>query len=173
MNEQQCFTVLLDKEGKIGLLCSFAYDILGYAQGSLTGADWFDVAIPTRIRDQLRPRFLSLIQEAREMCSYVNPVITRDGVEKLIFWRNTLLKTSEGEVLGSISIGRVLDDQAITEMADLAKEVESEICQLMGMGFIEVKSVDEDGYFCYASTQQHTDCLCEECPARKDCKVWQ
>jgi len=173
MNEnQECFTVLLDREGKIGLLCSVAYDLLGYDPGTLTGANWFDVAIPSRIREQLRPKFLQLIEEALPLCTYINPIVDIHGTEKLIRWKNTLLKTSEGEVLGTISVGRLLDDEAISEMAELSKIIENELCELMGSGFLEVKSVDEDGHFCYASTDQEKECLCVECPVREICKVW-
>lgn len=162
-------TVLLDRDGNIGLVCSKGHEILGYELGELVGQNWFDKCLPERLREEVILRRKGLMDEIEPMTNYINPVVTKDGGEIVVCWKNTILKTSDGEILGTISVGRVCDEE---ELHAITIGVEKEVCQLIQMGMLEVKTIDEDGKFCYGPTEQMKTCKCDECEARGDCKVW-
>ncbi len=104
--------VSLDAEGKILVLNESGHRILGYAPGELIGKDWFGTCLPPSIREEVRGEFLRLMREGSDTIEhFVNPVLTKAGEERQIYWRNQVLKDKDGTPMGTISSG-----QDITEL---------------------------------------------------------
>jgi PAS domain S-box-containing protein len=93
----------LDLEGRVTQANRFACTTLGWTAEELTGRSWIDTCIPAASRDQLRPRFAELL--AGQLPVFENAVLTRSGEQRVIDWRNAILRDDAGQVIGTFSSG--------------------------------------------------------------------
>ena len=110
--------VVIGADQCIQLVNRRAGEILGYPQDELLGCNWFDVCIPERFRDSIKQIFTQLIKgEVGPVEYFENPVVTRDGEERIIAWHNALLTEDSGEILGTLSSGEDITERKRTEDA--------------------------------------------------------
>jgi PAS domain S-box-containing protein len=103
LDTPEVILLALDTEGRITLANRYACSILGWTSAELLGRDWVDTCLPARTRDAFRSRFGDLVSGALPMVE--NPVLTRSGDERLIEWRNTVLRDAAGQTIGTFSAG--------------------------------------------------------------------
>jgi PAS domain S-box-containing protein len=111
----------LDLEARITLINRKGCSTLGWEERDLLGRDWIDTCVPVEIRDKLRTSFHNLL--GGDFSYIENPILTKSGEDRLIGWRNTLLRDDEGRVIGTLSSG-----EDITER----KRAEDELRKLSG-----------------------------------------
>ncbi len=111
--------VALDATGRITLLNRKGLALLGYAAGELDGENWFERCLPaSEGRAQVYPIFRQLM--AGEMANveyFENSVLTRNGEQRLIAWRNTLLQDELGRISGVLSAGEDITERRLAENA--------------------------------------------------------
>jgi len=110
----------LDKHGRITLVNRYACSTLGWTAEELLGRDWIETCVPARIWDAIKGKFRDLI--GGELPVYENPVITRSGVERLIEWRNTVVRDDTGRISGSFSSGTDITERTAAVEALRATE---------------------------------------------------
>jgi two-component system cell cycle sensor histidine kinase/response regulator CckA len=93
----------LDVGGRILLVNRYACTVLGWTADELLARDWIETCLPSRIRNSLRNTFNNLV--SGDLSIVENPVLTRSGDERLIEWRNTVLRDDAGQVIGTFSSG--------------------------------------------------------------------
>jgi len=80
----------VNADENITLINKKGYEILGYKEGELIGRNWFDALVPQRIRDEVGGVFRKLMAGNIESAEYFeNPLLTKDGEERLIAFHNT------------------------------------------------------------------------------------
>ena len=110
--------MVLDREGRVTLMNRKGYEILGYEEGELLGKDWITTCLPGRIRDEMTHAFEKLIDGDLEAAgSYENPVLTKQGQERIIAWHNTVIRDEAGNITGSLSSGEDITDRRRAEEA--------------------------------------------------------
>ena len=110
--------VAIDVDGQITLINKKGCDILGYSKEELIGKNWFDVFLPKKIREDIRTVFKTLLRGDIEPVEYYqNPVLTKDGEEKIIAWYNTLITDESGEIVGTLSSGEDITERLLAEEA--------------------------------------------------------
>jgi PAS domain S-box-containing protein len=129
--------LVLDAEGRIESINRKGAEILGYASpGELIGRDWFDTAVPPRRRTDTRSLFSGMISGAIAAgTTYENEIVRPDGCERLIAWRNNLLRDSEGRTIGTISSGDDVTEQREAEARErlLVQEVDHRAKNLLAV----------------------------------------
>jgi len=103
--------VLLDLDGNILFCNDFLLDLTDYSRDEVLGFNWFDIFIPEEIRDEIKGLFLDLGHEGNIPSHYENDIITKSGEKRLIFWNNTTLRDSTGDIFGTASIGSDMTDR--------------------------------------------------------------
>ena len=93
----------LDINARIELVNRYGCSVLGWRADDLLGRDWIDTCLPARIREATRTKFHNLL--GGDLSIIENPILTRSGEERLVEWRNNLLRDEEGQVIGSFSSG--------------------------------------------------------------------
>ncbi|NUQ75199.1 MAG: PAS domain S-box protein [Polyangiaceae bacterium] len=113
--------VALDPSERVILINKMGCRVLGYAEDEILGRNWFDTAIPERLRPRVREVFTAVTSGSIELTSgienYENPVLTKGGEERLIAWHNTLLRDANGEVVASLSSGEDITERRRAEEA--------------------------------------------------------
>ena len=99
----------LDLQGRITLINRKGCSTLGWEEHELLGRNWMDTCLPVRIRDRLRTAFHNLI--GGDFSHVENPVLTKSGEERIIAWRNRLLRDGEGRVTGTLSSGEDITER--------------------------------------------------------------
>lgn len=93
----------LDREGRVTVFNRAAEQLTGYAREALQGKSWFETVTPRERYPQVQEEFRRLCA-TREASDFENPILTASGQERIISWRNSVLREA-GEVLGTISFG--------------------------------------------------------------------
>jgi PAS domain S-box-containing protein len=93
----------LDMDARVTLINRYGCALLGFTAAELLGRNWFEAAMPPRLGMALRKEFDRLLHDKPFVVEY--PILTRSGEERLIEWRNTLLKDDAGRVIGTFSSG--------------------------------------------------------------------
>jgi PAS domain S-box-containing protein len=110
--------VALDRDGKIVLLNRKGHEILGDADRTLLGQNWFAACVPKRVRKDVVSAFRQLkAGEVPPVEYFENPVVTRSGEERIIAWHNVLLIDDSGQISGTLSSGTDITERRRAEEA--------------------------------------------------------
>lgn len=81
-------------------------EILGYEEKDIIGKNWFDHFLPERFRSEVKTVADKLFKGEAEISEYhENPILTKNGKERIIAWHNIALKNEEGEIVTLLSSG--------------------------------------------------------------------
>jgi len=108
--------VVLDANGRVTLINNRGCEILRYKEEDIIGKNWFDNFLPEGVRKDVKAVFKKLCTGNLEPVEYFeNPILTKDGDERLIAWNNTLLRTEQGEIIGTLSSGEDITERKRAE----------------------------------------------------------
>ncbi|MDP3720212.1 MAG: response regulator [Acidobacteriota bacterium] len=131
------FLLALDIDGRVTLANRYACEVLGWDEQELIGREWAESCLPERARAGFRGRFLRML--TGEFALAENPVLARSGVERLIEWRNTVLRDPNGHVTGTFSSGSDITDRtAAVEALQMANERTSYALEIANVGIWDV-----------------------------------
>ena len=91
------------------------------------GRDWFTSFVPERLRETMRGKFDDIASGVnRTLETYENPVLRADGTERLVRWRNAVLRDASGALLVVVSSGEDITEARAAEERQwlLAREVD-------------------------------------------------
>ena len=113
----QLAAVMLDVDGNLTFCNDYILGLTGWSRDEVLGKNWFDLFIPEETLIEVKTIFTSAIAAGTLPLHHENPILTRNGEIKLMVWDNSILRNSEGAVIGVASIGtdvtehRKLEDQ--------------------------------------------------------------
>jgi PAS domain S-box-containing protein len=108
--------VAIDAEQRVGLINKKGCEILGYNEDEIVAKNWFDNFLPKRIKEEVKGVFNKLLcGEADAPEYYENPVLTKDGAERLIAWHNTVLRDDKGKVIATLGSGEDITERKRVE----------------------------------------------------------
>ncbi len=128
--------MVIDKEQKISLINQNGSRILGYVEQDLIGKNWFDLISSDTERLESRSVFNKLLEgEISSMGIFESAVVTSSGENKLISWKNTIIRDEKGIPVSLLSAGEDVTEKKRQELlidkanAEL-KKYSDEILQL-------------------------------------------
>ncbi|MCK5585988.1 PAS domain S-box protein, partial [Candidatus Bipolaricaulota bacterium] len=115
--------IALDREGRMTLVNLQGAKLLGYSEEELLGRDWFETCLPIRLRKDVRDVFEKLMAGVVDPVEhYENPILTRDGEERIVAWHNAILRDDKGTIVGTLSSGLDITDQKKADEDKLSME---------------------------------------------------
>ena len=111
--------IVIGADRKVSLVNRKGCEILGYdEEDEIVGKDWFDNFLPVRLRGGVAEVFESLIAgEIEPVEHYENPVLTRDGRERIVAWHNIVLRGEDGETPATLCSGEDITERRRAEDA--------------------------------------------------------
>ncbi|HST06802.1 MAG TPA: PAS domain S-box protein, partial [Gemmatimonadaceae bacterium] len=110
LDTAEVILLALDVNGRVMQINRHACSLLGWTADELLGRDWIETCLPARMHDALRTKFHNLI--GGDSSTVENPILTRSGEERLIEWRNTVLRDSAGHSIGTFSCGTDITERS-------------------------------------------------------------
>ncbi len=147
--------VALDKNGNVTLINRKGCEVLDYPQEEIIGKHWFTQFVPERFQQVVESVFLDVKQEPTNTYLYFeNPVITRNGEERIIAWLNTIVRDEFGYIIGLIGSGSDITERKQAEAALAAEHARFEwVVEHTDQGFLVIS---EQGNIIYANQQART-----------------
>jgi PAS domain S-box-containing protein len=110
--------VLLNTDQTISLMNKRGCEVLGYEESEIVGKNWFDTFVPEKERERTRKTFVELTAgETKPIEYYENPVVARNGQERIIAWHNTVLRDEAGKIIATLSSGEDITERREAEKA--------------------------------------------------------
>ena len=108
--------VALNKQGKVTLINQKGCEILGFPEDEIRGKNWFENFIPKDRRQITKEAFQRYMAGSSEVTELTEAkVIVRSGTERIIFWHNSPLRDSRGNIVGILSSGEDITRRKKTE----------------------------------------------------------
>jgi len=109
--------LVLDKDTNVQLINQYGCDIIGYSAEEVIGKNWVEHFLPKRFRKKVSQIADSLTDQEQERISYFeNPILTKNGEERLIAWRNTSLFDEDGTIIGLLTSGEDITERKNAEI---------------------------------------------------------
>ena len=106
LSVSESIIVELDTKACISVINQRGCELLGYKESELLGQEWFSLALPPTISNEVRDIFYQFISgEIEPLNYYENEIITRNKELLTISWNNILLFDSQGHCTGTLSSG--------------------------------------------------------------------
>jgi len=113
--------VVISKNQTVTLINNAGARLLGYRKNEIIGKKWFDNFVPEQTRGAVIDGFNKLLSgRSRAVEYFENPVMTKNGAEKLIAWHNSVIRDEAGRIYATLSSG---DD--ITERKQIVEDLKS------------------------------------------------
>ncbi len=109
LDTAEVILLALDARGRVTVINRKGCEILGYSEAELLGRDWIATCLPPRTHGDVARKLESLLEG--DLSTVENPVLTKDGRERLIAWRNRVLRDDDGRVVGTFSSGTDITEQ--------------------------------------------------------------
>jgi two-component system, cell cycle sensor histidine kinase and response regulator CckA len=109
LDTAEVILLALDLDGRVTLVNRKGATLLEWSESELIGRDWIATCVPARLHGRLRATFDALV--AGDLSIVETPVVSKSGRERLIEWRNTLLRDDAGQVVGTFSSGTDITEQ--------------------------------------------------------------
>ena len=99
--------VVLDLHGNVIFINKRGCEILGCSKDEILGKNWIESFVPERIKDEIEDLFCSCEDMISDLIGYhENPILTRDGQEKIIAWHNKVIFDNHGNIKRVLSAGQ-------------------------------------------------------------------
>lgn len=116
LDEVDLVSVMLDSEGRIVYCNDFLLRLTGWRRDELLGGDWFALFVPPEVGD-VKAAFLQMLKGEALARHFENEILGRSGARRLIHWNNSILRSAEGEIVGTASIGEDITERKRAETA--------------------------------------------------------
>lgn len=103
----------LDASGNVYLFNPAAERVTGYTLAELQGQNWFELLVPRDRFPQVHVEFSRLMAGGLPKL-FENPILTKNGEERVISWSNNKVKDSD-QVAGTLSFGIDITEQKKAE----------------------------------------------------------
>ena len=112
----QAIVLVLDTTGRIVSFNQYMEEISGYRLEEVQGKEWFSTFLPERDRNWVRELFLNATDDIQTRGN-VNPIVTKDGRERIIEWHDKILKDEKDKMVGLLAIGQDITERKQAEEA--------------------------------------------------------
>jgi diguanylate cyclase (GGDEF)-like protein/PAS domain S-box-containing protein len=136
--------MMLDKNARITYCNDYLLQVSGWRREDLLGRNWFEIFTPSEVT-HLKSVFASLLTDLPQARHHENEILTRSGERRLIRWNNSLLRSGDGEVIGTASIGEDITDRM--EAENKIRRLNRVYAVLSGINTRIVRVRDRDALF--------------------------
>jgi PAS domain S-box-containing protein len=118
LNVAGVILVAINAEQNVTMINMKGCEILGYKEHEIVGKNWFDHFIKAENIEEMKRIFNQMISGNIEPVEYYeNPILIKDGNERIIAWHNSLIRDKSGRIIGTLSSGDDITERKRAEEA--------------------------------------------------------
>jgi len=144
MNHMPLPSVMLDVQGRVTYCNDHLLRLIGWSHSEMLGRDWLAFVIWSDSSDA-RTNFTAALSNPVKPWHRENEIVTRSGERRRMRWNNTVLRSPDGELIGTASIGEDITDQ--TRAESRIKQLNRVYAVLSGINALIVRVHDRDELF--------------------------
>jgi PAS domain S-box-containing protein len=129
----------LDTAGNVLKLNTAAEEISGYNLAEIEGRNWFGTLVPKNRYPEVWEEFIRIVQSGEPPKIFENIILTKQGKERYILWKNNVLREGE-HIVGTISFGMDVTERRQAEKT--LREKERLLSEAQSIGHIGSWSYD-------------------------------
>ncbi len=104
--------IAFNPKGEVTLINKKGCEILGYSESEVIGKNWFDNFVSPKVKKNLAPILKELkTGKFKKAEYYENPVLLKNGEERLIAWHNACVTDENGEAIAILSSGEDITER--------------------------------------------------------------
>ncbi len=151
LNKAEVGMAIVNSDENISMINKKGCEILGYKEEELIGKNWFDILVPQRIRSEIRGVFRKLMAgDVKPVEYYENPLLTKDGDERLIAFHNAVIRDHDGKIAGTLCSA-----EDITERKKAEEKIKL-FSNAIGGATDAIAIIDTEGNITYANSAMET-----------------
>ncbi len=104
VNTAKAIIIGLDVDGSIRLFNAHAEKITGWSRQEVLGKDWLSNFVPGDYHPKVTRAFKKLLEQHNHD-EIENPILTKNGEQRIIAWNNTIVNDSDGAITLVIGTG--------------------------------------------------------------------
>jgi PAS domain S-box-containing protein len=135
--------VHLDNNGNILFANKYLLNLSGWGIDEISGKNWMDIFTPEEIRDEIKELHNKIVSTGQMVEKYENEIITKDGERRLISWTNSHSFDSDGNIIGSTSLGEDITERKKAE--NVMKESEERFRRMAEDSPIAIVVINKNG----------------------------
>ncbi|MFX1576238.1 MAG: PAS domain S-box protein [Promethearchaeota archaeon] len=132
--------IAVDTEGTITLVNRKTLDIFGYTDDEMLGQNYFDLCLPERLQTEMKKIFSANMAGEVEPRTFVeNPIITKEGAERLVSWHTTMFFDEAGNPTGALTAGEDITERKVAEdLLRMERDRAQQYLDVAGAAFIGI-----------------------------------
>jgi len=137
--------LIIESNKKIAFLNRYACELIGYKLEDIIGKNSFQILIPKRKREELITYFENIFQSKYEILKiYSFPIVIKDGSERMILWKNSLIRSEDNKINAVMCIGDdITDRKQLERELKFEKDLKSKIVEICPIGITVVNKIGE------------------------------
>jgi PAS domain S-box-containing protein len=113
----------INDQGRVAMINRTGCAILGRPECDIVGRDWFETFLIPQERESVRKLHEQLLAGQADLTvSQENPIVRPDGTQRLIRWRNSLVRDPDGRIVGTLSSGQDVTEERRAQKALAERE---------------------------------------------------
>ena len=125
--------LLLDDKKNVLMINQAGADLLGYTKEEIIGKNWVNNFLPKRLISSVDEVGDKLLNKKNNSSVYENEVLTKDGKERTLLWKNTTLHDEQGNVIGILTSGTDLTDERERQRQLLFHTKQAQMGEMLSM----------------------------------------
>ena len=111
LEDVQLAVVGIDTDGRVTYANPFFLKLIGYSAEKTIQANWLKIFVPSIDRAQVKEYFEQLYRRADTPLQHQHSILTSSGAVRSLAWNNTLLRDTQGNIVGTMSIGEDMTER--------------------------------------------------------------
>jgi diguanylate cyclase (GGDEF)-like protein/PAS domain S-box-containing protein len=109
-------SLMLDREGNIEYCNDYFLKLTGWSREEVLARNYFELFVPSEVREDSSATYSAMLNSPGLARHQDGTFLTRTGERRSIRWKNSVLRSNEGAVIGVASIGEDVTEQVRTSL---------------------------------------------------------
>lgn len=107
----ELISIMLDNEARLTYCNDYLLRLSGWQREEIIGRRWDDVFWPSQAAEAMRSIFSSVLEDNPSTRHHESQIVMRNGEIRAVHWSNSVLRSSNGDVLGVASLGQDITER--------------------------------------------------------------
>lgn len=129
----QVIIMALDKNKNVIMINQKGAELLGYTKDEIIGKNFIDNFLPQGVRADVNQVGEEIIKNINTHDGKINPILTKNGEERLVLWKNVPLLDENNQSIGILTSGEDITDRVKQDKQFLIQRKHAQMGEMLAM----------------------------------------